>query len=149
MVKKFKNRFYIKNCLFGSVKLISNAGPDKYKYSGCGIGFDSRSEFSFTNGIMEKKCLYFGADMSSYVHIDNKNKDILILGDGPTERLDDTTLTAETKYPIDLTHPRNRFVLNLHYNGINSYFFVKTTKTYQFKAKDSEIKDYTLCLGNI
>ena len=32
--------------------------------------------------------------MSSYVHIDNKNKDILILSDRPTEGLDDSTLTA-------------------------------------------------------
>ena len=27
--------------------------------------------------------------------------------------------------------------------------FVNATKIYQFKAKDSEIKDYALCLGNI
>ena len=27
--------------------------------------------------------------------------------------------------------------------------FVNATKPYQFKAKDSKIKDYTLCLGNI
>ena len=33
--------------------------------------------------------------MSSSVHVDNKNKDILILGEGPTQELDDTTLTAE------------------------------------------------------
>ena len=38
--------------------------------------------------------------MSSSVHIDNENKDILILGEGRTQRLDDTTLTAEAKYPI-------------------------------------------------
>ena len=41
--------------------------------------------------------------MSSSVHIDNKNKDVLILGDGPTQELDDTTLTAEVKYPINFT----------------------------------------------
>ena len=27
--------------------------------------------------------------------------------------------------------------------------FVNATKIYQFKAKDSEIKDYSLCLGNV
>ena len=36
----------------------------------------------------------FGADMSSSVHVDNKNKDISILGERPTQGLDDTTLTA-------------------------------------------------------
>ena len=33
--------------------------------------------------------------MSSSVHVDNKRKDILVFGDGPTQRLDDTTLTAK------------------------------------------------------
>ena len=41
-----------------------------------------------------------------------------------------------------------RFVLSLHYNGSNFLFF-NAAKIYQFKAKNSEIKDYTLCLGNI
>ena len=36
--------------------------------------------------------------MSSSVHIDNKGKDILILGKGPTQGLDNTALTAETQY---------------------------------------------------
>ena len=37
----------------------------------------------------------------------------------------------------------------LHYNGSNSFLFVNATKIYQFKAKDSETKNYALCLGNI
>ena len=41
--------------------------------------------------------------MSSSVHIDNKNKDILSLGEGPTQGLDDTTLIAEAIYPINFT----------------------------------------------
>ena len=40
-------------------------------------------------------------------------------------------------------------MLSLHYNGSNSILFANTTSIYQFKAKDSEIKDYTLYLGNI
>ena len=48
--------------------------------------------------------------MSSFVHIDNKNKDILILGERPTQELNDTTLTAEAKNPINFTQPRKRFV---------------------------------------
>ena len=75
--------------------------------------------------------------MSSSLHIDNNNNDILILGEGPTQGLNDTTLTAEAKYPINFTQPRKRFVLSLHYNGSNSFLFVNATKTYQLKAKDS------------
>ena len=86
--------------------------------------------------------------MSSSVHIDSKGKDILILGEVPTQGLDDTTLTTKAKNPINITQPRETFVLSLHYNGINSFLFVNATKIYQFKAKDSEIKVYALCLGN-
>ena len=82
------------------------------------------------------------------MHSDNKNKDIFMLGEAPTQGLDDTKSTAQAKYPINFTQSRKRFVLKLHYNGSNSFLFVNATKTYQFKAKDSEIKDYALCLGN-
>ena len=49
--------------------------------------------------------------MSSSVHIDNKNKDILVLGEGPKKGLDDNTLTAGAKYPINFTQPRKILVL--------------------------------------
>ena len=73
----------------------------------------------------------------------------LILGEVPTWGLDDTTLTAKAKYPINFTQPEKRFVLSLHYNGSNSFLFVTTTKVYHFNAKNSEIKNYALCLGNV
>ena len=79
--------------------------------------------------------------MSSYVHIDNKGKHILIPSEGPTQALDGTTLTVEAKYPNGFTQSGKRFVLSLHYNGGNSFFFVNATNIYQLKAKDSEIKD--------
>ena len=91
----------------------------------------------------------FGADMSSFAHVDHKNKYILILGEGPTQGLHDMTLTAESKYAFNFTRPNKRFVLSLYYNGINIFLFTSAAKVYQFKRKDSEIKDYTLCLGNI
>ena len=87
--------------------------------------------------------------MSLSVHVDNKGKDILILCEEPTQGLDDTTLTAEAKYPIIFTQSRKRFVLSLHYNGSNSFLFVNATKVYQFKVNTSDIKDYALYLGNV
>ena len=38
--------FTLKYYLFGSVKLTKNADPDKHAYTGYGIGFNLRSEFS-------------------------------------------------------------------------------------------------------
>ena len=82
--------FAVANFLFGSAELSTNADS----YSGYSIGFDSLSKFSFTDGSIGKNVIIFGVDMSSYVHTDNTNKDILILTEGQTKRLDDNTLTA-------------------------------------------------------
>ena len=51
---------------------------------------------------MGKNFISFGADMSWSVHVGNKGKDILILGEGPTQGLHNTTWTAEAKYSINL-----------------------------------------------
>ena len=48
--------------------------------------------------------------MSSSVHIHNKANDILIVGEGTTQRLDDAKLTAKAKYPINFTQSGKRFV---------------------------------------
>ena len=56
-----------------------------------------KETFSFPIGEFGKNVIIFGADMSSSVHFDNKKNNILIIGEGPTQGLDDTTLTAEKK----------------------------------------------------
>ena len=58
-------------------------------------------------------------------------------------------MTAETKYSINFTKSRKRIVLGLPYNGSNTFLFVNATKVYQLKEKNSEIKHYALCLGNV
>ena len=50
-----------------------------------------------------KNVIIFGADMSSSLHIGNKNKNILIPGERTTQGLTDTTLTAEHKCHIIFT----------------------------------------------
>ena len=87
--------------------------------------------------------------MNSSLHIDNKGKDILILGLGPMQGLGENSLTEEKMYSINFTVTKNKFCLSLHYNGANSYLFVNGTEIYKFKAKDSEIVPSPLCLGNI
>ena len=85
--------------------------------------------------------------MSTSIHVNNKGKDILVLGRGPTQGLE-STLTAEKMYSINFTVTKKKF-LSLHYNGGNSYLFVKGTEIIKFKAKDSKIVARPLCLGNI
>ena len=52
-------------------------------------------------------------------------------------------------YSINFTKKHTKFCLSLYYNGANSYLFVNGTEIIKFKAKDSEIIPYSLCLGNI
>ena len=84
----------LKNCLFGAVTLTKNTSIDKYGYSGYGIGFDGRTVFSIPSSGFGQNVITFGVDMSSSVHVDDKKKDILILGSGPTQGLEHT-ITAE------------------------------------------------------
>ena len=106
----------LKNCLFGAVALTKNADIEKYKYSGYGIGFDRRSSFSFPSGGFGQNVLMFGADMSSSIHIDNKKKDILVLGRGPMQELE-STLTAEKMYSISFTVTKKKFCLSFCNNS--------------------------------
>ena len=91
--------------------------------------------------------------MSSTPHFDNKKKDILIFGKGPTQGLEHK-LTAEKVYSINFTKinekkTRKKLCSSLHYNEANSYLFINGTKIIKFRAKDSEIVATSLCLGNI
>ena len=64
--------------------------------------------------------------MNSSAHIDNKGKDMLMLGIGPTQGLGENSLTAEKMYSINFTVTKKKFCLSLHYNGANSYLFVNS-----------------------
>ena len=77
---------------------------------------------------MGKNVIILGADMRSSVHVDNENKNILIVSERSTQGLDGTTLTVEVKYPINYTQSGKKIVLSLHYNGSNSLLFVNATK---------------------
>ena len=86
----------LKNCLFGALILTKNVEINKYPdpYSAYGIGFDRKGTFSVSNG-SDRNCIIYGVDMSSSVRVENKKKNVLILHEGPTQRLDCTSLTAK------------------------------------------------------
>ena len=68
------------NALFGAVELSKNTDIDKYKYFGYGIGCDGTGFYSHPTDGTGRNVIIFGADMSSSAKIDNKKKDVLILG---------------------------------------------------------------------
>ena len=86
--------------------------------------------------------------MSSSTRIDNRKKDIFILGKGPTQRLEHT-LSAKKMYSVDFTVTGKKLCLSFHYNGANSYLFVNGKEIHKLKAKDFKIVATPLCLENI
>ena len=79
-----------------------------------------------------------------------QEKYILVLGEGPTQGLDGTTLTAEKSYSISFTENNKKFCLSLHYNGANSFLFANGIEIIKFEAKYSKIVvTLPLCIGNI
>ena len=58
-------------------------------------------------------------------------------------------MAAEKLHSINFTKLFTKFCLSLHYNAVNSYLFINGTEIVKFKAKDSGITPYELCLGNI
>ena len=102
------------NCLFGAVTFTKSADINKCKYSEYGIGLDS---FSFSITGLGQNVRVFEVDRSSSVKIDDRKKDILILGKGPMQG-------SDKMYSINFTEHNKTFCLSLHYNGANSYLFV-------------------------
>ena len=111
--------------MFGAVNLTKNVYIDQYKYySGYGIGFDKKGEFSFGSNGFGRNIIIFGADMSSSVHATNRTKNVLILGIDFIQGLDNTAIYAEKLYSINFTKTNKKFCLSLHYNGANSYLLM-------------------------
>ena len=76
--------------------LTKNANPDKYRYGGYGIRFDARSQFLFSNGEWGKNIIFW-VNNSSSMHAYRRKKKCL-----PTFKLDDSTITEEVKYSINI-----------------------------------------------
>ena len=100
----------LQNCLFGAVTLTKNPDIEIYRYSGYGIGFDRRGNFSFPGGGFGQNVVIFGADRSSSPQIDNKGKDILFIGLGPMQGVGEDSLTAEKMCSNNFTITKNKFV---------------------------------------
>ena len=73
--------------------------------------------------------------MSSSVDTDNKKKGILIVGIGPTQWLDDTTLLAESQYSINFLRSNRKFYFSSHYNESNLIHLLMLQKYINAKQK--------------
>ena len=123
--------------------------PDKYIYSGYGLGFHITSEFTHPQGGTARNMIIFGVDSSKSVHATYKTQIILILGHGLTQKVNNSTIYAEKMYSPNFSAENETFCLSLYYNCNDSYLFFNGKKATKFKTKDSEIKANPLSIGSI
>ena len=71
--------FTVQNALFGAVKITKDVDTSNYKYSGYGICFDGKSDFTYGNIINGKNVIISGCDMSFSSHANNKVNNIYVL----------------------------------------------------------------------
>ena len=128
--------------------MIKNADTGKYKYQGHGIGFDLTGTFTHPHEGTGKNIIIFGVDKTNSIHINNKTKDVLVLGRDFTQKIDDTPIYAEKNYSPNFTVVNKTFCLSLHYDGDDSYLFVNGKEVIRFKTKNQCVSG-KLSLGNI
>ena len=122
-----------------------------YQYSGYGISFDGKSDFTIRNTTNGKNVISLGADMSFSSHANNRANNIYVIGKDFIQGINGTTIYDEGIYKIKFTAPYKKFVLSLHYNGDNSYLLINGVQQLKFKSKLSvtDLKQNMLCVGNI
>ena len=102
----------LENCLFGAIKITKNSYIDKYKYSGYGLGFDSKEIFSHPAGSFGNAVI-FGVDASGSIHASNRANNIFVIRKSLTQ-INNTTICAEKMYSINFSATKKGFSLKAH-----------------------------------
>ena len=138
------------------MKITKNTDSSKNSYTGYGLCFDEGSEFdhtvredNFNRGTNAKNVIIFGVDTSSSIHATNRANNIYVMGGDFIQGINVTTIYAEKLFHSNFTEFGINFVLSLHYNTDNSYLFVNGRQELKYKAKDDQIINEKLCLGNL
>ena len=148
--------YTIQNALFGAMKITKNTDSSKNNYKGYGLCFDEGGEFShtvkqgnFNRTTNARNVIIFGVDTSSSIHATNRANKIYVMGEDFIQGINDTTIHAEKLFHNNFTEFGVNFLLSLHSNGDNSYLFANGRQELKFKAKDDQIINEKLCLGNL
>ena len=75
-------------------------------------------------------------------------KYVLLLAEGPTQGLYNTTITAKAKYSIDATKLKNKIILSLNYNGSNCFLCANGIRINPSKEK-YPVLSCIFCLSSI
>ena len=105
--------------MFGSVRLANIADPNKILLQDMKADLILVHFFHFQIFVCVNH--YFWSTYELFCTCWKQEKNIFILDEGPPQRLDNTTLTAETKYSFNFTQSNKKLCLSWHYNGNNSF----------------------------
>ena len=150
------NDYTIQNALLGAMKITKNADYSKNNYTGYDLCFDEGGEFghtvrqgNFDRTTDARNVIIFDVDMSSNIHATNRENNIYAMGKEFIQGINDTIIYAEKLFHNNFTELGEKFVLSLHYNGDNSYLFANGRQELKFKAKDDQMINEKLCIGNL
>ena len=138
------------------MKITKNTDSSKNNYTGYGLCFDDGAEFghtvrqgNFDRTTNAKNVIIFGVNTKFSIHTTNRANNIYVLGKDFIQGITDTTIYGEKLFHNNFTEFGVKFVLSLHCNGDNSYLFANGRQELKFKAKNDQILNEKLCLGNL
>ena len=138
------------------MKITKNTDSSKNNYTWYGLCFDEASEFghtvregNFNRVTNAKNGIIFGVDTSSNIHATNRANNIYVMREDFIQGINGTTIYVEKLIHNNFREFGEKFALSLHYNGDNSSLFVNGRQELKFKAKDDQIINEKLCLGNL
>lgn len=114
--------FPLQNCLFGTVKLVRTAVKSKSIYNGQEIAFDGEG-LQIYGKDFAKNVAIFGVDKTLSSHTDNQRNNFLLIGEVPTDGVNDSTDAAEKRFSIIFSKAKTKFCQILHYHSANSYLY--------------------------
>ena len=148
--------YTIQNALFGAMKITKNTDYSKNNYPGYGLCFDEGGELghtvkqgNFNRTTDARNVIIFGVDVSSSIHATNRANNIYVMGKEFIQGINDTTIYAEKLFHNNFTEPGEKFILSLQYDADNSYLFANGRQELKLKAKDDQMINEKLCIGNL
>ena len=100
--------------------------------------------------MIARNVIIFGFDNSLSSHADNRNNNLLVLGEGPIFGINGRFDSPGKKFSINFNKANTNFCLNMHYNANNSYLFVNRKEIFKFKANNKNVNFPTqFCLRSI
>ena len=96
------NNFTIKKYFFDAVILTSNTIKGDCSYYGHGIVFNGSGLQNFSNEFTQK-LVSFDADNSQLKNLEISYNNFLVLGEGPTDEINDKISQREKRFSINFT----------------------------------------------